>query len=261
MTRALMAALALAVSLAAVAGMAWPQDAADPAKTFQEANALAMKGDAERALPLYESILAHLPRDPDVLYNAGTTALAAGKLGRAVLYLERAVALDPDCGDCKVNLDAARERQKDRVIVKPTEEQSEGRVFDAMMRAADLDALAVLLVILHLGFFVAWLTRRLAKTERLRFALTLTLLVLLAGDAIAGGLVAVKAFGYETRRYAVVLETEAVVRKGPNLNFPQEFVVHEGLKVRLGEAVEDWRQVWLENGLNGYIPAVALGEI
>ena len=60
---------------------------------------------------------------------------------------------------------------------------------------------------------------------------------------------------------AVVLAEEVAVLKGPNINYPEAFKVHEGLKVKLGEQVEDWRQVWLDNGLNGYVPQSDLGEI
>lgn len=232
-----------------------------PRALFKEAFELTVKGEADRALELYDRLLKTLPRDPDLLYNAGTASLLAGRLGPAVLYLERALALDPGCEDCRINLERANELQRDRVIVKPTEDQREAASLDDLMESVGLDALAVVVIVFQLTLALVFVVRRLARSERLRFALTLVLLTVLVADLSLGGLLALKIYGYESKRYAVVLADEAAVRKGPNVNFPEAFTVHEGLKVQLGERVEDWRRIWLANGLNGYIPLYYLGEI
>ncbi len=231
----------------------------DDENRFQQANELAAKGKAERALSIYEDLIAETPGDPDLLYNAGTVALQAGRLAPAVRYLERALAVAPDCSDCRANLDRALEGQKDRVIGE--KQARTGGSFDAFMEKMHLDALAVTFLVFHLLLFAILLLRRRTASERTRFALALSTGVLFILVLAFGGLLALKAYRYEAARYAVVMVEELPVRKGPNMNYPESFRIHEGLKVRLDERVEDWRRVWLANGLNGYVPEDKLGEI
>ena len=71
--------------------------------------------DYEQAKQGYLKLLEHGFDGPDVLFNLGTTCLAQGDLGHAVLYLERAHRLSRD-GDIEANLQLARSRQGDQVI-------------------------------------------------------------------------------------------------------------------------------------------------
>ena len=237
------------------------EGAFDKEDTFKKANELTMKGDALAALPYYEDLIRRIPGDPDLLYNAGTANLMAGKLGPAVLHLERALAVDPDCKDCRINLERALEMQKDSVIVKPTEDMERGAALDQFLKDAGLDGLAAVFLIIHLSLFAMFIARRFSKALRLRFALTLIIVCLFVAYAFSAGLLGLKLHRYENEHYSVVMNEEVIVRKGPNPNYPEAFRVHEGLKIRQGELVEDWRRIWLPNGLNGYVPENDLGKI
>lgn len=57
---------------------------------FTEANSAYARADYPKAREDYEKLVTHGQAGADVLYNLGTTALAMGDLGPAVLYLERA---------------------------------------------------------------------------------------------------------------------------------------------------------------------------
>jgi len=258
MKRSKLALLLLFLVVVLIPGKLVAQDA----KTrFEQAYDLAVKGEADKALAEFESLLALAPMDVDLLYNAGTTALKANKLGKSVLYLERALVSDPRCQDCRVNLERANERQQDRVIVRQTEEQSEAASLDGLMNGLRLDLLAWTFVVIHALAAMVWLIRRFSRGERLRFTLVLVLAGLGLFWLASGSLLLLKVHGYEAQRHGVILTPETPVREGPNLNHPSTFSVHEGLKVRLGERVEDWRQVWLQNGLNGYVPERDIEEI
>lgn len=226
---------------------------------FTRAYELSVKGELDTALPLHEELVLRLPRDPMVLYNAGTAHLRAGNLGRAVLYLERALLADPGCSDCTANLSRAHELQQDRVI--GTQREGEGAGTQSLTDSLPETGLALAFLAAHVLLVLVFFARRLARAERSRFALTLLLLVALLLDAVLGGLLALKVYSDEALPRAVVMDTELTVRKGPNPNFPQAFTVHEGLVVRLGNPVEDWREIWLDNGLHGYVPARSLAPI
>ncbi len=241
--------------------VAHAENDADSRALFAKANELSMKGENENALPLYEQLLQRVPNDPDLLYNAGTTNLKAGQLGRAILYMERALSLRPDFDDCLHNLQEARELQKDRVIGQASDQRDTSISLDSVMNGMQTDTLAIVFLVFFLPLLFLLALRRWIRSERGRFGLMLANLILLVAVLVSGSLLTLKVQGYEAHRYAVVLSEETVVHEGPNLNYPDAFTVHEGLKLRLGEQVEDWRQVWLENGLNGYLPEKDLGAI
>jgi SH3-like domain-containing protein len=51
------------------------------------------------------------------------------------------------------------------------------------------------------------------------------------------------------------------VLSGPSTDNPTLFSIHEGLKVRIENEVQDWLQISLENGWNGWVKKETLGVI
>ena len=228
---------------------------------FSSAYELTIKGEYKEARVLYGELLQQAPKDPQLLYNAGTCELLAGHLGQAVLFLERSLKLEPDFEDCQLNLARALELQKDKVIVKQSVSQQEGTTLDGFMESVHIDTLSYLLIISNLVLLVIFLIRRFSSSERSRFSYSLLLFIVLFAEILFAGLLTLKAYNYEDLEYAVILVEEVDVRKGPNQNYQSDFTVHEGLKVRLGEKIEDWQQIWLSNGLNGYVSEKSLEQI
>lgn len=228
---------------------------------FKQAYDYTIKGEYEKAEPLYSELVAAVPNDPDLLYNAGTFELLSGNLGKAVLYLERALKINSDCEDCRLNLQRALELQKDKVIVKQTGEQDSSATLDEFMESIDVDTFAYWLIIFNLTLLVVFLLRRFASSERSRFSFTLVLALVICAEILFAGLLTLKSYNYEANEYAVILTEDLAVKKGPNENYKSDFNVHEGLKVRLGEKVEEWQQIWLDNGLNGYVKTENLEKI
>ncbi len=238
-------------------GLVW---ADDPQVRFDEANRLSTAGKNAEAIDIYEKLISEGWEGANLYYNLGTTLLKSGDLGRGVWRLEQALQMNPDCDDCRVNLEQAAKQQKDKVIVE-AKTQDGGLSLDGLMHSMSLDGFAMVFLPFWLLFFASIWSWRWFKSERARFLSGLMGLLFFLGALLGGGLFLAKTYAYEDQRYAVVLDQEAEVRTGPNLNFESSLKVHTGLKVRLGEKVEDWRQIWLENGLNGYLMESQLGII
>src|SRR4051812_34639660 len=84
---------------------------------FRQANDAFYKDPADyaQAKALYLKLIEHGHASADVLFNLGTTCLAAGDLGDAVLYLERARRVQKS-DDIEANLAVAHHRQGDQVV-------------------------------------------------------------------------------------------------------------------------------------------------
>lgn len=246
------ALLALLLAQAQPATGYTPQEAA---ALFAEANDAYYKGDYEGARTRYEKLLTAGLGGPDVLFNLGTSHLAAGELGPAVLYLERARRLARD-DDIEANLALARQKQADQVVGADAEEPFLQRLSDAVdERAVSLGFLATW----YLGFALLLVFRRRAGGPRVGVGLaaggTFTL-------ALAfGALVAAHVWVSQTVVEAVVQPQTARVREFPGDSARVSFEVHAGLKVRVMEEAGRYVRVRLPNRLEGWTEKEGVVEL
>ncbi len=75
---------------------------------FQQGNEAYSRGDYEQAITRYEELTAASGFSPAVLYNLASSYAQAGKIGRAILNLERAQRLAPSDSDITGNLELIR---------------------------------------------------------------------------------------------------------------------------------------------------------
>ena len=234
-----MISLVLALTLAQYT----PQEAQ---ALFVEGNDAYYKGDFAIAKERYEKLLAAGMGGPDVLFNLGTTHLAAGELGPAMLFLERAHRLSDD-DDIGANLAVARQRQVDQVVGEEGAVPFTQRLADAM----DEHAVAIaFLVVWWLGFGLLWLTWRREPGSRVVLGL-MTAVFLLVGLTL-GGALAVYSHVQSTVVEAVVIPDAARVREFPGDSAKVSFEVHAGLKVRIMESSGRYVRVRLPNALEGW---------
>jgi hypothetical protein len=241
----------LALALALALGQYTPEEAQ---ALFVEANDAYYKGDYAAAQAKYEKLLAAGLGGPDVLFNLGTTHLAKGELGPAVLYLERARRLSDD-DDIEANLAVARQRQGDQVVGADAQTPFLERLADALNER-----------LVSTGFLVSWwlafacwvVFRR--KTEgRLGWGL-LTGALMLAGVTLGAG-VAVHAHVRQHVIEAVVMPATAKVREFPGDGARVSFEVHAGLKVRVMEESGKFARIRLPNALEGWTEKEGLVEL
>lgn len=239
----------ISLILALALGQYTPQEAQT---VFREGNDAYYRGDFSTAAERYEKLIQAGQGGPDVLFNLGTTHLAAGELGSAVLQLERARRLSDD-DDIGANLAVAQQRQVDQVVGEETAIPFAQRLADAMdERLVGI----VFLLVWWLGFTFLWLTFRRAAGARLVFALVATSLLVLG--AALGGALAVHTQVRATVVEAIVIPQTAKVREFPGETAKVSFEVHTGLKLRIMEFSGRYARVRLPNALEGWTEKEAL---
>lgn len=223
---------------------------------FTQANAAYAREDYEAARAGYEKLLSHELGGPDVLYNLGTTYLAQGDVGRAVLALERAKRQGGQSPDLEANLALARAKQVDKVVGPAAETPFLVRVVEA----TDGGMVAW-------GFLGAWglglgmlLVFRLLRPGRRTWAAVVAAFSLLMAVPI-GALLAAHVYVGETVHEAVVLAPRLVARELPGDEAKVLFEVHAGLKVRLLEETGRFVRIRLPNGLEGWTDREGVAEI
>jgi hypothetical protein len=211
---------------------------------FVEANDAYYKGDYPAAKERYEKLLKAELGGPDVLFNLGTTHLAANELGPAMLYLERAARLSDD-DDIGANLAVARQRQVDQVVGA---ELSAVPFTQRLSEALNERVVSLaFLITWWLGFALLWLAWR-----QRRVVLSLvSAFVLLIGAALGGALL-VHAHVKASVEEGIVMPDVAKVREFPGDTAKVSFEVHAGLKVRIMETSGKYARVRLPNALEGW---------
>lgn len=229
--------------------------AAEAQALFNEASEAYAKEDFATAQARYEQLVKAGFGSPAVLFNLGTTHLAAGQLGPAILYLERAHRQSGD-EDIAANLAVAREKQGDQVV--GADEAAEP-FLQRLAGALDIQLVSLgFLVTWYLGFalaFIAW------RKVSLRWALGIAASVLLIIGAVLGSFVAVHAYVQRTVVEGIVMPETVKVRELPGERARVAFEVHAGLKVRIMEQTGKFVRIRLPNALEGWADKEGLVEL
>ncbi len=210
------------------------------------------RDDAAAAEVSFRKLLDHGMGGPDVEYNLGTTELAQGKVGEAVLFLERA-RRQGGGADVDANLTLARGRVVDQVVGATAEEGMLSRLVAATSSTAA--ALAFVLP-WALGFAVLLLQR--FRPGRATLAVAVGLLL---GSLPGAGLLLAHVVVAETVHEAVVLAKTLPVRETPDASSKVAFELHAGSSVRLLAASGSFARLRLPNGLEGWAEQRELARV
>lgn len=189
------------------------------------------------ALNLYTEALDSLGASTHLYYNIGNTYYRLGDLGRAVLWYERALQLDPTNNDARDNLAFVNTRITD----KPANDRSlVARIYDSMVNAAHPDkwawitfALFTLTVLSFVGYLV---TRRVTVRKICFFGggLLIVLTLFTLSLSLTG---ASRASDHD---YAIITSPSAQLSTAPRESVDadtQAFLLHEGTKVEVVDSV------------------------
>ena len=257
----LLALVALALPASAAAEVAQHYTPAEAEVVFRTANEACMREDYEVCVEGYERLLAAGFGGADLAFNLGTARLRQGRIGWAVLHLERALRLDPGDDDARANLERARRMRVDKIVGSPEE-------------AAGSEPIASRIVF-HtrgprwtLGFLLLWtvgwglvLLRRFAQSGGRRGVMFAVGLLGIVAALPCALVTAAHVYVNESARDAIVVAAALPVREGPDSGIKPTFEIHEGLKVRILDRDGAFQRIRLSNGLQGWVPVDGAVEI
>jgi len=262
-----------AVSPAANDGLHEDQSPRNPKATFVKANESYEKGDYSGAVEQYSELERLGIENADLYYNIGNAYYKIERIGRAILYYERARRINPRNKDINENLALANLMLQDKQFVK--KESWLGSLVAHLSMNLTLDEsifltscfymlLSVLSIAfiffntrlirsVHSRFFALSPGRFLGMNPRQDFLAALVLVLVLC--MISGGLALDKYTRLEGRRTAIIVEEEVLVYSAPSKNSTVQFRIHEGTRTTIKETRNGWQRISLPGGLSGWIPA------
>jgi tetratricopeptide (TPR) repeat protein len=233
--------------------------AAQPDTAWQHANTLYANGQYADATQAYLQLEQDAASNAALFYNAGNAYYKQGDLAKAILYYERALRLSPDDEDAQYNLALANQQTVDKIEAIPqfflvTWLSSFRTMFGidtwAMLAVALLAATLMLALVVALG--------RSLRRKRLAFATAAFCLAL----SLTSTYVAFREKQqFELRSEAIVMSPVTSVKASPDGSGVDLFVLHEGSKVTVLEAIGEWKKVKTADGNQGWLPTANIEAI
>lgn len=231
-----------------------------------EAEALMKQGNQsyqdkqyEDAIETYQKVIDLAYEGVSLYYNLGNSYYREGKIGCAILYYEKALRLSPGDDDVIHNLAIANTKTVDKINTLP-------RFFLfqwwesllALFTVGGWTHIVYLFYLLLLGSVgLYFFAKRSSAQKYAIFTGLVSAMILL----VAGSLWIVNLNRESNVKSAVVIESTATVKLAPDSTSNDAFIIHEGLKVRELDKVEDWVKIRLQDGKEGWIKQDEIGMI
>lgn len=226
---------------------------------WEKANNAYINSEYTRAIQLYEEILSEGDQSAKLFFNLGNGYFKQNMLGKAILNYNRAAMLDPSDEDIQYNLSLTTARTVDKIEAVPefflkTWLRKLGNIMSSNAWAIS----ALILFGITLASIILWLISNAIQLRKLgfytgfiSFAICIVSLIYSHG-------------AYSTANngnLAVVMNTAAPVKSSPAASSKDLFVLHEGTKVSVGEFIDGWCEIRLEDGNKGWITEGAIEKI
>lgn len=218
------------------------------------------RGDYATAITTYEQVMANDGVAAELYYNLGNAYYKNGETARAVLNYERALLLSPSDDDIRFNLELARSKTVDKV-------SEEYRIFFMEWLYAIINAMSmaswsivgiVSFILLLVGLLLLFFSNR-VQMRRAAFVLSLAMLC----TTVFANLSAWHHYHNLTvGDKAIIMAPSVTAKSTPDNSGTNLFVLHEGRKVTItDDTMNSWKEIELEDGTVGWIPATALEVI
>tara|TARA_B100000424_G_C22836060_1_gene446362 strand:+ start:34 stop:768 length:735 start_codon:yes stop_codon:yes gene_type:complete len=212
---------------------------------FNGAETFYQNNDFSSALEKYQHYLEENPDSFNILYNIGNCYFKLQQYGKAIVYYKRALQLNPKDTDALKNLELTRQ------FLTVSIDDSDHFSIDFFQRldVLSLNQLYVLFMILFVLLNTVVYFRLKGKKSEFLSNIMYSLLVLVT---ISGFVFYVK-YMQLTQSEGVVVTKKVAVHSGPSLSLPELFFVHEGHEFIIKKELQDWVEIELKNGFQGWI--------
>ena len=208
-------------------------------------------GEYNSAVDYYKQIEDKGYMSAKLWYNMGNAYYKLQEDGKAILYYERALKLDPSYQDAKNNLEIAKLKTLDKIESVP--EFILSTWTKDIRNAMSSDNWAYTGIVFFLITAVLMLLFRHAPQvaqRKLSFILAcITMVIALIAFIFSFNLRS----NANSKDSAVVLAPVSNVKSAPNSTGGNLFILHEGTKVEVLESVGGWSKVELSDGRQGWM--------
>lgn len=226
---------------------------------FETANNLYKEGKIEQAIETYRKIESQNLISSELYYNLGNCYYKLNKVGPSIYNYEKALLINPLNEDVKNNLVFAKRLALDNIEELPkTVLQRFNQNYLQKLSYNQWAIVVVILSILASLFFLLFYFADVPARKRFYFATSILGFMLL----ISSTFITYSQYNQSKNKIeAIVFIEKTDVRNAPTLNSSAIFTLHEGAKVFVLDAVDNWKKIKLADGKIGWIIAEEIKEL
>ncbi|NCT09833.1 MAG: tetratricopeptide repeat protein [Flavobacteriia bacterium] len=227
--------------------------------TFYAANDFYKNEKFEKAIELYLQIASQGKISTELYYNLGNSYYKINKVGPAIYYYEKALKINPLNEDVKNNLIFAKRLALDNIEELPQNIfQKFNKKYLQELSYNQWAMVAVVFSFLTCILFLLFYFANSSSIKRMFFGLSvLSFLSLIVSFSITYNQFSFK----KNNKEAIVFVEKTSVRNAPTTNSDEVFILHEGTKVIVLDALDNWKKIKLADGKLGWILAKEIKEI
>lgn len=226
---------------------------------WEAGNRAYIDGNYEKAIEEYSVIIDGGEYSMKLYYNLANAYFKLGKMGKAILYYNKALRIAPSQEDIRHNLALAEAQTKDRITVIPEFFLNRWlRTVRNAMSCTAWSVLSLLSLALILVLALLFLLASRIRWRKVGFYCAMCAAVLF---------IVTTAFALSSRKdmlshnEAIVLSSAISVKSSPDRSATDLFVLHEGTKVRILSEMDEWNEVVIADGKKGWVEAKNIEEI
>ena len=222
-------------------------------KLFDNANLLYKESKFEEAITLYKKIEATDSVSSSLYFNLGNSYYKLNNVANTIYYYEKSLLLDPLNNDALNNLEFARRMTIDNIEELPkTFLQRLEMNYLQKLSYNQWALLAIVFSFLAAILFLLFYFSVISNKKRIYFLTSMLSFFLLIISVFITYQQYQKSM---STKYAIIFSPKISVNNAPTSNSDEIFELHEGTKVSVLDAIDDWKKIKLADGKIGWISA------
>ena len=226
---------------------------------ISKANAYYADGFYLEAIDTYKEVLNHGYISADIYYNIGNAYFKLKNTPYAILYYERALALQPEHEDARHNLTLANAYIMDKIdyipdiFIKRWKYAVVNSLLPKVWLIISLSAFSLFLLLFLTYFFS---TRIVLKKFGFWFGVLFFLISVftLLNSRERREII-------QNSNKAIIISPVVTVKSSPNESGTNLFVLHEGTKVSMEDKLGNWTEIKIADGNKGWVKSEDFEEI
>ncbi|MBP3679154.1 MAG: tetratricopeptide repeat protein [Bacteroidaceae bacterium] len=216
-----------------------------------------VNNDFAKAAELYESILNNEGESADIYYNLGNSYYKMDNIAKAILNYKRALLLNPADNDIQFNLELAQSKTIDKVV--PMSEfffVTWTKSLTNIMSERGWAQTGIITFIIALVALAVYFFNKRIVLKKIGF---ISAIAFLFFCILANIFASTQKADLQNHSNAIIMAPSITVKSTPNDNGTELFILHEGRKVIIKDnTMKEWKEIQLEDGNAGWVPAQAI---
>lgn len=220
-------------------------------EVFEQANTLYNQEDYQQAIEKYQAILNSNRHSPELYYNLANAYLKTEQLGSAIYYYEKAKKMSPDDEDILNNLAFAQKQVID--VITPIPKTGFNYLIRRIAGYFSVYQWSVWSIVLVFFLSISYLVYAFSFSSLRKRIFFSTFLLGIVLTVFCVAMAYIEKNYQKNHKEAIIFALEVQVKNEPLDGSQVSFLLHEGTKVEVTEALNGWLKIKLADGKVGWI--------